>query len=317
MAHVHWRLLGIATILTVTYLEPAIAREPDYVQRDFVVDAALLSYLPNEGIKGYEHHGAGMTTARASLGLGLKVDDVSVSVEIAPRMEQGRFLATVDLEPEEAKRNLGFKKQELDLTEVKPLSVPLATSEKGRVYQLNLSPSVRVIDSTPRRLEVKELRLHNWRFPDSPVLVNDALYVGRISCSQSPIAFVDISGVAKIEFSLHQLVESKPWGVLKNGVVTLTNPDDRTTVQISNVRNGGPHAVELPGGPYQVWVRWSEPTYSVEQHRKVMLKIRERIVSGEIPNARTDYIDKQIARDPSPWLCSSGVRGLRRGELAP
>src|SRR5690606_14329150 len=108
-----------------------------------------------------------------------------------------------------------------------PQAIRLGTDNSGRIYQLNLAPRVRVIDNTPRRLDVDKLYLHNWRFPDSPILVNDALYVGRLASAQSPVAFVDISGVARVEFSLYPLAGAKPWGVLKQGVITLTLPDDQ------------------------------------------------------------------------------------------
>ncbi len=189
-----------------------------------------------------------------------------------------------------------------------------ATTESGRVYQLNLTPEVREIDKTPRRLDVDALRLHNWRFPDCPVLVDDAVYVGRIACAQSPVAFLDISGIARVEFSLHELSDSNPWGSLDHGTVTLTHPDTRTTIQISGVRNGGPHALDLPGGPYRVWVRWSEPTLTVTEYWRELAKLRERIAQGEFPDARTDYLDKQLAQEPAPWIHSSGMRGLAAGE---
>ena len=108
--------------------------------------------------------------------------------------------------------------------------------------------------------------------------------------------------------------EAKPWGVLDHGVVTFTRPGDQTKIQITNVRNGGPHVGELPGGPYRIWVRWLDPTYTVEQHRKELVELRERILDGEFPNARTEYLEKQLAQDPCPWVHSCGVRGLRHGE---
>lgn len=307
-------LVLLTSLLTCTCWIPLThAQSSDFIHRDFILDAALLSYLPDKGIEGYDQHGSGMSSVRGSLGLGVKIGDVSASVKIAPALKDGRFVVTIDLKPAEAKQLLGFEKKVLDLTDLKPLAIRLATTEKGRIYQLNLTPSVRVIDSTPQRLDVSKLKLHNWRFPDSPILVNDALYVGRLSCSQSPVAFVDISGVALVEFSLYQFTDSQPIGVLHNGVVTLTHPEDQTKIQISNVRNGGSHAFELPGR-YRVWVRWSDSTHTTMQHRENLIKLRERLVSGDFPNTRVELLDKQLAREPSPWIFSGGVRGFRSGE---
>ncbi len=307
-------LMSLAALLLSPWVQTVGAESADYVRREFVIDAAMLSYVTGEGIEGYDWHGSGMAKTRSSLGLGLNIDGVFVSAKIDPRFEDGRFLVTIDLEPEDAKQKLGFEKRYLDLTDLTPLAIRLATSEKGRVYQLNLTPNVRVTDNTPRPLNPSTLRLHNWRFPNSPILVNDALYVGRISSSSSPVAFVDISGVAYVEFSLYELTDAKPWGILNNGIVTLTHPDNHTEIRISDVRNGGPHPVDLPGGPYRVWVRWSDPTYTVEQHRQMLVELRERLVNSDFPKARIAYLDKQLARDPNPWISSSGMRGLRTGE---
>jgi hypothetical protein len=306
----------LAAFVVGLRLQAAEADPAKYVLRKFQIDAVMVSYIPGEGIESFKNHGAGMSTDQASLGLGVDVDTNSISVRIVPRVKNKRFIVTLDAEPEAVKRSLGFEKQTLDLTDLKPTSIRLAIGKNGRVYQLNLTPTVQVTDNTPQRLDVSKLQLQNWRFPDSPILVNDAIYVGRISCAQSPVAMVDISGVALVEFSLYELTNSKPWGDLNHGIVTLTNPEDHTTIQISNVSNGGPAAVELPGGPYRVWVRWSKPTYTVEQYRQVLEELRKKILDGEIPNASTDYLDKQLARDPSPWVSSNGIRGLRRGERA-
>jgi hypothetical protein len=285
----------------------------DYVSRDFIVDASVASYVPGGGIEQYEMR-SGMTSAHASLGLGFRVGKIATSVEVRPRMDSGKFLVDIDIEPAEIKKTLGFKSQTLDLTDVKPTAVQLAVEETGRVHQLNLTPSVRVTDHTPRPLDVDKLQLQNWRFPDSPVLVNDAMYVGRISCSQSPVAMLGISGVASVEFSLQEMTDWKPWGILEDGIVTLRHPDEHTMIQISNVLNGGPHAMTLPGGPYRVWVRWTEPEYSVEQYRQKMVEVRAKIVAERGSSAGLEQLDEQLAREPMPWIYSSGVRGFRTSE---
>ncbi len=292
----------------------SLAAESDgSVFRDFIVDASVASYVPGGGIETYEMRG-GMTSAQASLSLGLSVGEVSAFATIRPRMDGGRFVVEIDMEPAEAKESLGFEAQRLDLTDVKPTALRLATDATGRVYQLNLTPSVRVIDRTPRLLDVDKLRLQNWRFPNSPVLVNDAMYVGQISCAQSPVAMLGISGVANVEFSLFEMTDAQPWGVLQDGVVTLTHPEEDTTIQISNVSNGGPHALTLPGGPYQVWVRWQAPEFTVEEYRQKMSEIRDRIVAERGSAAGLEQVDQQLSREPAPWIYSSGIRGFREGE---
>jgi hypothetical protein len=256
----------------------------------------------------------GMTSAQASLSLGVAVGEISAFVSIRPRMNEGRFLVEIDMEPAEAKEALKFEAQTLDMTDVKPTALRLAVDATGRVHQLNLTPSVRVTDHTPRPLDVEKLRLQNWRFPNSPVLVNDATYVGQISCAQSPVAMLGISGVANVEFSLEEITDSKPWGVLQDGIVTITHPEEHTTIQISNVSNGGEHAMTLPGGPYRVWVRWKAPEFTVEEARQKLIEVRDRVVAERGSAVGLEQLDQQLAREPTPWIYSSGVRGFNPGE---
>jgi hypothetical protein len=313
MTNARRHVILLATLLPLALVHTANAQPADEVRRDLIIEASLLSYLPDKGPEEYDHHGGGTTTGQGSLGLGLRISGVSAMVNIATRVKSGRVTAVVDLESEDAIRSLSFEQQTVDLSDLKPAAIRLAKDANGRVFQLNLAPTVRVTDP-PERFDVEKLQLYHWRFPNSPVFVNDALYVGRLAMAQSPLAHVDISGVARVEFSLYELTEAKPWGLFDRGVITLTNPEDKNTIQISNVQNGGPHSMELAGGPYRVWVRWSAPTRSVEEHRQEMVELRKRIASGEFPGADATYLDKQLSRAPSPWLYSSGLRGLRSDE---
>jgi hypothetical protein len=54
----------------------------------------------------------------------------------------------------------------------------------------------------------------------------------------------------------------------------------------------------------------------VEQYRQELVKQRQKILDGEIPNADTDYLDKQLARQSSPWISSSGIHGLWVGRAS-
>jgi hypothetical protein len=287
-----------------------------YVHREFMINAALLSYLPGQQLDSYKSPGGGTAQAGSSLGLGMSIKNTPLMVRMHPVVKAGRFLVTVEIEPEAAKKALAFETQTRDLTDLKPIAIQISAAENDRVYQLNIIPSVQISDFTPKPLKVADLQLQNWRFPDSPIHVNDSIYVGRLSCAQSPVAFVDISGVANIKFSLYHLKGAKPWGALKEGVVTIKNPDEHTTIEIANVQNGGPHSMNLPGGPYQVWVGWSKPTHTIDQHRQELSELRKRIADGELPGASLDLLDQQIARPPAPWLYSGGVRGIERGERA-
>jgi len=314
----------LAALLSLALVGATNAQSGDDVHRFFELEASVVSYLPDKGLEGSNRHRKSMignrlyagldVTRDSALSFEVKIKGVFATVNITPRIKSGRVSAVIDLAPEEAKRLLGFQQQTLDLNDLKPAAIRLAMDESGRVFQLNLVPSVSVTDNTPQPFDVAKLRLRHWHFYGSPVLVNDAQYVGRVGMSGSPVAFVDISGVARVEFSLHELAGAKPWGVLHRGMLTLTNPEDKTTILISNVLNGNITTMELPGGPYRVWVRWSPPSRSVEQHRQEMVELRKRIASGELPSTDATYLDKQLARPPAPWLYSSGLGELQRGE---
>src|SRR6476646_3031361 len=75
-----------------------------YVHREFQIDAVMFSYDPGKELDSYKSLGSGMGTARATLGFSDTMKGKSVMVEIEPRVKEGRFIVTVDLKPEEAKK---------------------------------------------------------------------------------------------------------------------------------------------------------------------------------------------------------------------
>jgi len=308
-------ILSFVALFLCTQVQAVKAETQAYVHRGFTIDAALYSYSPDGALASYSRHGSGMGSAGSTLGLAMSINQTSsAAITILPRVKDGQFLVSVELKPQGEPQTYALDKEIFDFTDLKPLVVTLATTQQGRTYQLNLIPNVRITDNTPQDFDVNKFGLGNWLFPGSPILIDDALYAGRIACAGSPVAMLDISGVGNVEFSLYQFKGAKPWGTLSNGIVTLTHPDQYRAIQISNVSNGHLHPVVLPGGPYIVWVRWSDPGYTLEQHRESLIKMRERIEKGEYPNATTEYLDKQLAQPPSPWVVSSGVRGFRGDE---
>jgi hypothetical protein len=136
---------------------------------------------------------------------------------------------------------------------------------------------------------------------------------------QGPLAWCDIPGLARIEFSLLHLKNSRPLGVLQNGVIDIEN-DGGTTLHITNVKNGVYQDV-LSGGPYRVWVRWSKPTQTVEEYRKFLkqqiVTLKERAKSGDLslPPGRLERLEKQSESD-HVGLLSCGVGQVKPSDLA-
>ena len=315
------KITGCVLIYTLLLLgSEAIAEESstdDYIRRAFVIDASTFSYIPEKGINSYRQTSSGMAEEGSRLGFGFTIDEHSVSIKLRPLHKSGRFSASVDMRPQATKEALGFTDQQIDMTDLKPLAIEIGKDKSGRVFQLNLTPRVRITNRTPRRFDANKLRLHNFTFAKSPIFLNDSQYVGRLHSSGGSIAHIDVYGVAKVEFSLYHLVGWEPWGVLDDGVITIVHPEEKTNLQISNVLSSANNE-NLMGGPYRVWVRWSEPSKTVEQHRQSLIQLRERLQKSDASAVRLGWLDKQIARPPGPWLGGSGVQGgLGKNEIVP
>lgn len=283
--------------------------ENPYIYRSFEIRPEIYSYVPGDGVDSIQRHGSGMATAGSKLGLGVRIDGESQMVEMLPYVEDGRFWVKVEVGREEA------KPKQLELTTLRPAVYEVGTDADGRVYQLVVVPSLNVTDSTPRPFDVEAMRLHHWSFPSCSVLVNDTSYAGKISGGRSPVAFLDICETAMVEFSLFEVDGWTPWGVLDNGNLTLRNPDEECTIEVSGVRNGNGQ-ITLPGGPYRVWVNWKPSRHTYDSYREDLTAYREKIESGEMkahPNAIA-FIDNQLEREPGPWLINSGVRGYSGNE---
>lgn len=289
-----------------------LADEPSpHVRRDFLVEVDLVSYVPGGSIESYGAHGSGSTISGSRLGLGTKIGDQRLSVEFHPYVEDDRFLLEVGVSPE----SYGRRFEPFDMTKLRPIAINLGADEEGRVFQANVAPRVRVTDSTPRVFKAADMRLHYWTFPNCAILLNDLQYVGRIHCGRSPVGFVEICGSARVEFSLLEVEEWEAWGTLNNGTLTLTHPTDRQTVQIAGVRNGRDQ-LELPGGPYRVWVKWSDSGTSVEAYREKLRSLREEYTEDDLVKnkAAIANLDQLLAREPGPWAFTTGVRGYQAKE---
>ncbi len=114
----------------------------------------------------------------------------------------------------------------------------------------------------------------------------------------------DIPGLANVEFSLHHLKGALPIGILSDGVLTITH-EGGTTLRISNVAYGtsdingaNPNLKALPGGPYQVWVRWNKPSQSAEEFHQYMKQqipvLKKKVDDGELtlPPGMLDRLEK-------------------------
>src|SRR5688572_7194601 len=93
--------LLVAFVLT-THLSAAEAESNEYVLRQFVIDAALVTYVPGEGIEGYSDLGSATSVVPGSPHLGVKINGVRSMAVITSRFKEGRLVVTVDVEPQNA-----------------------------------------------------------------------------------------------------------------------------------------------------------------------------------------------------------------------
>jgi hypothetical protein len=202
----------------------------------------------------------------------------SFSVDIKPLEEKGRFFVDVAINPLGKTNLIKPRKERLAMSDLKPVSLELVKNEqKKRVYKLNLTPSIKRIDHTRRKIDADTLHLERWHFDRSKVIVDNWRYAGTLTASGMSLAFVDICGYARIEFGLQPFRDAQLLGSLRDGTLTIQKPGglNRQTVVIDNVKMGTP-AMTIPGGPYAVWVRWSPLSKTIIQAAQKMIEMQVR-----------------------------------------
>jgi len=78
----------------------------------------------------------------------------------------------------------------------------------------------------------------------------------------------------------------------------------------------------VAGGPYVVWVRWNKPHQTVEEYRTELVAYRDQVKSGAANVSRGNtnadalaFIEQELAREPGPWVTSSGARDVPKQEI--
>lgn len=248
--------------------------------------------VPAGGLDSYRGYGGGGAGGvNATLGR-LAIDERQFSLEVKTSLRSGEFIATVRVEPKKSDKVTKAMNREFVLSDLQPQSIEIARNDDGRVYRLQLCPRVNELPE-PRPLDVNALRLDHWSFENSSVILNDQDYLGRLGMSSGQLASLDLPGLAKIEFSLVPFRDAMPIGSLKDGVISIIHANG-TSLQISNVTNGI-HREQLTGGPYQVFVRWSEPSMTDTEYRErlseTVAQVRKQIESGGLP-AGEDWLKR-------------------------
>jgi hypothetical protein len=284
--------------------------------RYYHVDAAVISLAADHSLASYRGHGGGSGTPGATLGYSTPNSDISIELLV----ENSQFFADVETRDSKQSGEGTPKTQRVDLTELRPTSVDLGADKDGRAYQLNLVPSVKSVRTSPKPFREVADDLYRLQFHSSRIILNDKKYVGRMLASDAEKFSIEICGVANIEFSLHHLKESQPWGRLERGQITISNPDG-TTIEIQNVTNGPDNRL-IEGGPCTVWVRWNKPQSSVEEYQAMLKTQREELKkaaaeagAGSTAADALATIENELEREPGPWVVACGACGITKSEI--
>jgi len=305
-------VLGCLVLVGITATTNfGFAEETEEQYKYYRVDAKVISLDANQSLASYRPHGGGSGSPGSTLGYSTPVGKIT----IVPTVESDRFYADVTIRAKNASDAEVGEKQRLELTSLRPTYLALGTDESGRDYQLNLTPSVVAVQLEPLSFQKAAEDLYRLKFHSSRIVLNDKQYIGQMLASNAEVFSIEVCDIASIEFSLHHLKDAEPWGRLQNGQITLIHPDD-TSIVIGNVTNGESDQL-IDGGPFVVWVRWGKPQQTAEEYRAVMSSYRDQVSSDPtIATAGTlAILDRELAREPGPWVISSGARAVRKREI--
>jgi hypothetical protein len=297
-----------------------IAKQEKESYRYYYVDADIVSLDAKQSLASYRPGGHVSGTSGSTI----ECSTPSTEISIAPVVESDRFYADITLtglpKTKGDKKQAEGKKQRVDLTNLRPVSIDVDADKDGRTYHLNLVPTVKTVRLTPKSFQEIANDLYHLKFHASRITLNDKQYIGNMLASSADYFSIEICGVASIEFSLRHLKDAKPWGALTDGQITITNPDG-TSIAISNVTNGKDDRLII-GGPYTVWVRWNKPQSTVEEYRAALKTWRNEMAKGTLASAAGDTkpdaikrIDQELAREPGPWVIGCGAHELQKREI--
>ena len=235
---------------------------PEGIVKHYEVNISLFSIQPDHVLDSYVWHGNGMAAPNSTVRLACRDELRDFSVQMQPHLKDDRLVAEIATIPGPSDTITQGQTLEIDLSTLEPKAIKLGRNDDGRTYLLNLMPTIKTADVTPRRADETAFEFNKWVFQGSIVVVNDRLYAGKISAAGGYKAFVDIAEVGKFEFAMQPFRDAKLLGTLKDGQIHIEG-EEGTTVEIYDVKNGM-YATQLPGGPYAIWVRQRPSTMTAE-----------------------------------------------------
>jgi hypothetical protein len=290
----------------------------DKIHKYYTVDIHLFSMDPNQPLDSYEFNGGGSASGGGSVNLGGGGKSRYFRVNVVAKSRKGRFIANVDIVPGKNDTDTKEDSFEIDFTDLKPRSFELARDDDGRVYMLNLTPGIAIVDNRPKRADDTAFRFSRWSLHDSMVIFNDSVYAGKLGVAGGPLASVSYPGFAKVEFALEPFRGAKRLGTLKDGKIQIRSEDGQS-LDIYGVKNGV-HRIQLPGGPYEVWVRWQdlpgEAKFEVPAKEEWIRMVKARFAEMGNTPPTDEELDKlyERAKHQRVLPLSSGVGSIKQSD---
>ncbi len=285
----------------------------------FFADVSGYSLNPDDSISTFEDQGSGGAGPGGTFEMTIGQGAQRFSVSLTGRKNGHQFLADLSIRNVTGGANEDLKElsQTLNLTDLQPHVIDIAKDPDGRVYRVKILP--RLIEYVqPKKFRLEDLGVDAWKFFNSAVILNDQDYLGTIGMTtdSSSVASLGIAGLADIEFSLTEMTDSKPEGVLQFGTISISH--DGTLVQIRGVSNG--KSLEQLPGPYHVYVRWKASSQTLDEARAMirtqLASLNAQVEKGEISISKEVLAKIQkMADSDKPFILRSGSRLLLKNEI--
>jgi hypothetical protein len=239
-----------------------------------------------------------------------RIDDQAGSVDVKLRTKEGGLLITVSAKGCSEKTADGKPfPLELDMSDLKATTIELAKDSNGRKFLLSLTPSVQ-ISPKPKPLQLTGELLDLWRlsFLGSRIILNDEKYLGIFEASGGELAFLQIPGIGKVEFSLKPFKNAEVLGQLDDSTIRIETPEG-SKLEITNV-TCGQFTNPLPGGPYMVWTRVTSSGMTFEQEIQSNLRQFEEGIKTSDIDLGPEQVEKARERISKGYGVALGVSGI-------
>jgi hypothetical protein len=288
------------------------------ITRFYNVSINMFSVIPENALETYEWQGSAQGEAGEMMGLSCYDKIRNFMMEVRPKISKKGLTVNIGLKPYKSDLQTKANSFDVDLTDLSPKKIELARNEDGRVYFVTITPGIAIMDNRPKRADESSFEFGKWKLFGSMVIFNDSLYAGKIGCGGGELAYVSYPGVAKVEFALTPFKDAKMTGTLKDGRIQI-HSDDGQTLDIYNVKNGN-DTIVLPGGPYEIWVRWQNLPKEKEVQALSFEEWKQMVKSKFAESNSIPPSDKELAQGyekikyEKHIALSSGIGPIKPGD---